>query len=407
MSANGSRILGGYQLSRSTAFYLQASIVVFFLAGSAAPTPLWSVYAARWGFTPITTTVVFAVYAIAVLAALLTVGSISDYVGRRSVLFVAALVQASAMAVFLFADGVTSLLVARVLQGLSTGAAASAVGAGLLDIDRDRGTIASSVGPLMGVAAGAIAAGLMVQYLPAPTQLVFATLLVIFVAQAIGVLVMPETAQRKTGALAALRPRFLVPASIRRPLLVAAPVMVATWALAGFYASLGPTLLRNMLGTQSVALGGIALFVLAASGASAVWLLRKRSAMFLLRYGTCALLAGVGLTLLAIDRGSLVAFLAGTAIAGTGFGTGFQGGIRSVVPMASPTQRAGVLSTLYVISYLAFGLPAVLAGFLVVYGDGGVLVTAREYGVTIMVLAAFALIGTRVPHRARRSLLVG
>ena len=65
------------------AFYLLASVIVSFLAGSSAPTPLYAVYAAKWGFSPITTTVVFGVYALAVLAALLTVGSLSDHVGRR------------------------------------------------------------------------------------------------------------------------------------------------------------------------------------------------------------------------------------------------------------------------------------------------------------------------------------
>ena len=98
-------------------FLLQASIVVSFLAGSSAPTPLYSLYQAAWGFSSVTVTVVFAVYALAVLASLLVVGSLSDYVGRRPVLLVATLVQAAAMGVFVAAHGVPALLVARVLQG--------------------------------------------------------------------------------------------------------------------------------------------------------------------------------------------------------------------------------------------------------------------------------------------------
>jgi len=264
-------------LSRTAAFYLQASIILFFLAGSSAPTPIYAVYQAAWGFSPITITVVFGSYALAVLAALLVVGSLSDYVGRRPVLITAALAQAVAMVVFATAHGLAALLVARVIQGLSIGGAAAAVGAGLLDLDRARGTVANAVGPMLGTATGSLVSGLLVQYLPAPTQLVFVVLGVIFVAQAIGVAVMPESVTPRPGALASLRPQLRLPPQLRRPLLLAAPALVAAWALAGFYGSLGPALLRRLTASSSLALGGIALFVLAGSGAVTVLVMRARS----------------------------------------------------------------------------------------------------------------------------------
>jgi hypothetical protein len=104
------------RLPAGVAFYLQASIVVAFLAGSSAPTPLYSVYQDTWGFSPITVTVIFGVYAVALLAALLTVGSLSDYVGRRPVLLVAIVLQALVMLGLANASGVLSLLVARIVQ---------------------------------------------------------------------------------------------------------------------------------------------------------------------------------------------------------------------------------------------------------------------------------------------------
>jgi predicted MFS family arabinose efflux permease len=389
------------RLSRTAAFYLQASIIVFFLAGSSAATPLYAVYQAAWGFSPVTVTVVFGIYALAVLAALLVVGSLSDHVGRRPVLLCAALLQAAAMAIFATAHGVTALLVARVVQGLSTGAAAAAVGAGLLDLDRARGTVANAVGPMLGTATGSIASGLMVQYLPAPTQLVYVVLGVIFVAQAIGVAVMPESVTPRPGALASLRPQVALPPALRQPLLLAAPALIAAWALVGFYGSLGPTLLRRLAGSSSLALGGIALFVLAASGAVTVLVMRTRSPRALMAFGTAALVVGVATTLLAIASASIGVFFVGAVIAGAGFGAGFQGAIRSVLPLAAPHERAGVLSLLYVIAYLAMGLPAVLGGLRVVHG-GGLLTTAREYGVAVMALAGLALVGTllRRPVRA-------
>lgn len=380
------------RLPTTVAFYLLVSIVVSFLAGSSAPTPLYGVYQSEWGFSPLTITVVFGIYAVAVLASLLTAGTLSDHVGRRPVLVVALILQAAVMVIFAIAGGVPALLVARVVQGLSTGAAVGAVGAGLLDLDTSKGTIANAVAPVTGTATGALLSGLLVQFLPAPTHLVYLVLLGIFVIQALGVALMSETSTPRPGALASLRPHCAVPPVVRRPLLVAIPALVAVWSLGGFYASLGPDLVRQVVGSSSPVLGGAALFVLAGFSALTVLVLRAappRQVMFL---GTGGLIAGVGITLIAVALTSGVVFFIGTAVAGVGFGAGFQGAVRTVLPLAAPHERSGVLSTMWVVSYLALGLPAIVAGFLVVYG-GGFLATTWEYGIAVMVLAALALAG--------------
>lgn len=386
------------RISKTSAFYLQASIIVFFLAGSSAPTPLYAAYQAAWGFSPITITIVFGTYAIAVLSALLVVGSLSDHVGRRPVLLVAAIAQAISMLVFATAGGVGALIAARVIQGLATGAAAGAVGAGLLDIDRTRGTVANAVGPMIGTASGSLLSGLMVQYLPAPTELVYLVLGGIFIAQAIGVALMPETASPRAGALASLRPQFHLPPKVRGAMLLAAPALVAAWSLAGFYGSLGPMLIRRLSGSSSFALGGLTLFILAASGALTSYVTRARAPRSVMLLGTAALIGGVAVTLVAISAGSLVLLFLGGVVAGAGFGASFQGAIRTVMPLAETHERAGVLSILYVLAYLAMGVPAVLGGLRVVHG-GGVLTTAHEYGLGVMALAALALVGTLVRTR--------
>lgn len=390
------------RLSNTAAFLLLSSLVMSFLAGSSAPTPLYALYQAAWGFTPITTTVVFGVYAVAVLAALLTVGSLSDYVGRRPVLLVATALQAVTMLLFATANGVPSLLAARVLQGLATGAAMSAIGAGLLDFDPSRGTVANSVAPMTGTAMGGIVSGLMVEFLPAPMHLVYLVLFGVFVAQWLGLVFMPETARPRPGALASLRPQFRLPAEVRGPMLIATPLLVASWALPGFYGSLGPVLVRKLLGTSSVVFGGLAIFVLAGSGALTVLFLREKPARTLALRGASLLILGVSLTLLAVSLGSAAAFFVGTAVAGAGFGAGFQGAFRTVIPLATPHVRAGVLSVLLVISYLAMGVPAVFAGLRVVHG-GGVSETVREYGTMVMLLAGVALAGTVRRVTSRRS----
>jgi MFS family permease len=386
------------RLPTGAALLLLASIVVTFLAASSAATPLYAVYQSEWDFSPVTTTVVFGVYAIAVLVALLTVGRLSDHIGRRPVLLAAIAVQALTMVLFIDAGGVTALLVARVVQGLSTGAAVGAVGAAMLDVDRVRGTLLNSVAPPIGTATGALLSGLLVQYLPAPTSLVFAVLLGLFALQALGLLFMGETVTRKPGALASMRPEIALPRTLRRPVLVAIPVLVAAWGLAGFYGSLGPALIVGMVGHSSFVLGGLGLFTLAAGGALAVLVLRNAPPTPVMVAGIGALLVGVLVTLAAIETGSVTGFFAGTAIAGLGFGGGFQGSIRTVVPLAQPHERAGVLSILYTVSYVAMGTPAVIAGLLVVHG-GGLVPTAIEYGSGVVVLAVLALVGLLTTRR--------
>ncbi|GAA4264157.1 MFS transporter [Dactylosporangium darangshiense] len=368
-------------------------MVVFFLAGSSAPTPLYALYQAEWGFSPIVTAVVFGVYAIAVLVALLLVGSLSDYIGRRPVLFTSAVVQAATMVLFANTNGVAELAAARIVQGLATGAAVSAVGAGLIDIDRVRGTIANAIAPMTGTAVGALGSALLVRYLPAPTHLVYYVLAVLFIIQAVGVVFMAETVTPKAGALASLRIDVDLPPDVRGAFLRVAPALIAVWALAGFYASLGPALVHGVVGSSAVVLGGSALFVLAGSAALTVPTLRSAAPRRTMRLGTCLLIGGVAITLAGVAALSSVIFFIGTAVAGAGFGAGFQGGIRTVLPLAKPDERSGVLSVLYLVSYLGLGVPSVAAGVLVAHGER-VATAATQYGVVVMALAGLALAGT-------------
>jgi len=301
--------------------------------------------------------------------------------------------------VFAFASGLPMLIAARVVQGLATGAAVAALGAGMLDLDRARGTLLNGVAPVAGTATGALVGGVFVQFLPAPTQLVYFAFAAIFVVQLIGVAFMPETVTRRTGALASLVPHVRLPARVRGPLLRVAPALVAAWALAGFYGALGPGLLRTLTGSPSRLLGGLALAVVAAAGSATVFATRTRSQRWLVAYGTLAVVLGVGVTLLGVQQRSLALFFVGSALSGSGFGSSFQGAIRTVVALAQPEERAGVLSILYIISYLAMGVPAVLGGILVVR-TGDIILATQIYGGAVALLAGLALAATPQPRAA-------
>lgn len=385
------------RLPATVSFSLLASIVVTLLASSSAPTPLYSLYQARWGFSAITTTVVFASYAVAVLVALLVAGSLSDHIGRRPLLIGGLLTQVATMWVFVTADGVPQLITARIIQGLATGAALGAVGAGMLDLNRERGTIANAVAPMSGTAIGALLSGLLVQFLPGPTTLVYVVFSVMFLGQAVGVAFMRETTPRRPGAIASLKPDLGLPPAARRAMLTATPVLFAAWALGGFYFSLGPALVRLTVHSDSRLLGGAALFAMGGTGAAAVLLLRKLSAVTTMKTGIALLIGGVAVTELAVATGSAVGLFVGMLIAGGGFGASVQGSVRTVMPAAQPHERSGLLSLVYVVSYVGLGLPAVLAGVLVVYG-GGLHATAQQYGLAVIVLAGTALLGL-LPRR--------
>ena len=387
-------------LSARASFFLLASITVSFLAGSLAPTPLYPVYQAEWGFSALTTTEIFGIYALALLGSLLVAGRLSDHIGRRPVLIIATLVQAVVMLMFATANGVAALMLARVVQGLATGAALGAVGAGMLDLDKTRGPVANAVTPPLGTGSGGLLAGLLVHYLPAPTLLVYLVLAVVFVIQAVGVIFMAETVTRRVGAVASLVPQFGLPAAARAPMLIALPVLVAAWSLAGLYGSLIPALTRTVFGFDPSLASGIAAFAFAGSGAATVLALGSRAPRVVMAYGAFALISGTAAAMGALGAQSAVGFFLATALAGSGFGAGFQGAVRTVVPTAKAHERAGVLSVVFVVSYLAMGVPAIVAGLFVTHG-GALLTTAQYFGTVVAALATFALLGTLFGGKAR------
>lgn len=376
--------------NRSSLTFLVVTVLTF-LAASSAPTPLYQVYQDNLHFSAAMLTVIFGVYAVSLLAALLTVGSLSDYLGRKPVIFVALLLNIVAMLLFINADSTAYLIAARALQGFATGMATAVLSATLLDTDRVRGPILNSLAPLLGMASGGLGSGLLVEFAPRPTQLIYVVMLGLMVLQALYVWRLPETVSRIPGALKSLRPTLHVPEQARRALWLAMPLNVAVWALGGFFSSLAPSLVRAATGSTSHLIGGGLVAVVTLSGAVMIYSLRDRPADKVMRLSAVLLATGVALLLVAVQTASLGLFFIASVIAGFGFGGGFMGSVRSIVGLALPHERAGLMSAFYVLSYLAFCLPALLAGNLSrVYG---LIATTDGYGAVLIVLALGALMG--------------
>ncbi len=362
-----------------------------FFAASSAPTPLYHLYQQSWGFSAAMLTLIFAVYAFTLLLALLVVGSLSDYLGRRPVIFAALVLEIIAMLLFIFAVDVSWLLAARMIQGLATGMAGSVLGAALLDSDEKQGPLVNSIAPMFGMALGALGTGLLVEMAPLPMLLTYCLLLAAFFGQAIYVWFIPETVSPQAGAWASLKPSLHVPVQARRTLLLVLPVDIAAWSLGGFFLSLSPSLLAAATGTTSAINGGLAVATLTISGALAIFNLRLRPAVLGLWIGASCLPAGVAVILGAVNAGWLWLFFVGSVIAGVGFGSGFLGALRLLLPLAHAHERAGLMSAFYVLSYLAFCIPALIAGLSA--HSFGLIATTNAYGSVVIVLGLLALSG--------------
>jgi MFS family permease len=136
--------------------------------------------------------------------------------------------------------------------------------------------------------------------------------------------------------------------------------------------------------------GGAFVAALVLSSAIAVMFVRRHAPRLVLMGGTMLLASGLAITLAGIYLHSTAILFLGTAIAGLGFGAAFNGSIRSLAPLASQNERAGLMSGFFALSYLAFSVPAILAGLGV--GHFGLQTTSLFFGAALIVLALFALI---------------
>lgn len=366
-------------------------------ASSSAVTPLYRLYQASMHLTPFWITVVFATYVASLLTALLTVGRLSDYVGRRPVIFAALVLNAAAMILFAEAKDVGQLILARAVQGLCVGVGTTALGAAILDTSRARGPLLNSVTAFLGMTVGALGAAVLITFAPDPLHRVYEVLLGLTIAMIVLLWVMPESSSRKSGALASLRPHVSVPPQSRPVLVMLTPANIAAWALGGFYLSLMPTVVATAMGVASPWVGGVVVSALMLTAAVAVAACRHWPARRLILAGTGTLSLGVAVSMFGIQQQQVAALLAGTVIAGAGFGSTFSGTLRALLPTAEPHQRAGLLSAFYVQSYLAFSLPAVAAGLSIPLI--GLSVAAYLYGAAIILLAIISMMASLATDR--------
>src|SRR4051795_9379756 len=409
-------------LSPTAAYVLVASVIGLALFASGTPSPLYASYRALWGFSPAVLTLVYATYAFGVLASLILAGRISDEIGRRPVLIASLTTLIGTSVLFMLADSVVWLFVARGIQGLATGLALRAASAAPIDLHPRGGP--ARVGPTNRVVRAALidlhprgdpagvgltngvvsAAGLglgvfvsatFVELLPAPRVLPYVALFVLFAIALAGVARMPEpVVDRSHPRLTPQRPG--VPASVRRPFLLAALAVFSSWSVAGLFLSLGPQLSATLFNTSDHLVAGLSVFALAGSAAAAQILFGRSAPWAGATAGSIALAMGLLMIVLAAATDSSAVYLAGAIVGGAGFGVAFLGALRSLSAAIPPAHRAEGMSAFYVVAYASLSLPAIAAG--VVVTPLGVEPTFELFG---SVIAGLALVVAAEAWRTR------
>lgn len=365
---------------------------ITFAAG--APSPLFVLFQQEWHFPTWMLTVAFAIYAITLLATLLVAGSLSDHIGRRPVLIGALVVEVIAMALFVFAPNIGWIIAARAIQGIATGAATSAFTAAIVELAPTRhkklGALIGSTAPVGGLALGALATGFAIQFTRYPSVLIFSFLAVVFILGTIVVTFSSETVSRRPGAIHSLIPRLSVPRAARHEFSASIPLLISTWMLAGLFLGLAPSIIRGVFHINSGLVNGALVAIPPAAGAIAGLVFGRVSARNTTMIGGAAVLVGATTVVTGITAGWLPLLFIGGIIGGAGFGTSFSGTLRIFAPLATPYQRAELFAAVYLISYLAYGVPALVAGELI--GVIGLLSTVIGYGVAIIVAATVGLL---------------
>ena len=369
--------------------------------------PLLVVYKEQWDLPAALLTLAFAVFAIGFLAAVLTLGSLSDHVGRRPVLIGALIIQLVSNILFLVAPDIGWVIAGRVVQGFATGAATTAFTAALVELAPPSrkwlGTILGSVGLTGGLAVGSLLTGLAIQLTTTANAIVFIVLTIITILGIVAMVLAPESVTPVPGALRSLVPRVAVPPATRREFTAAVPVIAAVWMLSGLSGGIAPSLVRSVFQLNSGLLNGFSGFIAPATSAVAGVMFARFDPRRSMIIGIFASIIGAIGIIGGVYAGSLATMIIGQAVAGVGFGASFTASLRLIFPLAATHQRAGVVASIYLVSYLAFGVPVVIAGQL--DRPFGLVPTVFWYSTVTVLLA---LVSLRAQLRlSRRSLASG
>jgi MFS family permease len=353
-------------------FWAVALTFLALAAFTTVPSPLYALYQARDGFSEFMVTVIYAAYAIGVIGALALAGHLSDWYGRRRLLIPAAGLAMVSAIVFLTWKSVPGLLLARVLSGISIGAAASTATAYLAELHAvhrpnaagTRAQITATTVNMGGLGVGALIAGLLAQWVGHPLTVPYVVFLIATFLAAIAVALSPETREAVKPRPRYRPQRASVPAEARGEFYAAALSAFVVFSAMGLFAGLSGLFLVVALHHPSHALAGATLFAVFSAGvvaqlATMTWPLPRTLAA-----GMAVMVVGLAATVTAVwlSTPSLALFILGGAVTGAGGGAIFKGAVGTVIRIARPESRAEALTGLYLAGFIGLSVPIVGTG---------------------------------------------
>jgi MFS family permease len=350
---------------RRAAFPLVTYLFAVGMLGTTLPTPLYVIYQGEFGFSSATVTVIYATYALGVLASLLLAGHASDTGGRRPVLFFALGLAALSTAVFVLAPGLAYLFTGRALSGLAAGLFTGTATAMLLDLAapdrRRRASLVATAANMGGLGLGPLLAGLFAEYAPRPTVLVFEVYLVMLAFAVAGLAMCPETIPSPGRPAVGFR-GFAVPARARHEFGAAAVAGFSSFSVLGLFSALAPSFLGGILHEHNHAAGGAVVFAVFAVATLLQVACSRLATRPVVLGGLALLVLSLGLIVAGLSEASLALFVLGSLVAGAGAGLVFMGSLATANQLAPDDNKAQVVSTYFVVAYLGLTIPVIGVG---------------------------------------------
>jgi MFS family permease len=371
------------------------------MLGTTLPTPLYPIYSAELGFSELMVTVIYASYAIGVIAALIVFGSWSDRVGRRPVLLGGLALSAASALAFLAAGGLAALFIGRMLSGLSagifTGTATVAVVELAPEERRGQAALVATAANMGGLGCGPLLAGLLAQYAPLPLRLCFIVDLMLIGVGAFSVWSAPETVNVAPHPRLGSQ-RLRVPPEVRGVFVPAAIAGFAGFAVLGLFSAVAPAFLGQILKISNHALTGVVVFVLFAASTAGQLALQWVPRKWALPLGCLVLVAGAALVGAGVGTASLGLLLSGAVVAGFGQGLGFRSGMAAVAAASPAERRSEIASTFFVVLYVAISIPVIGVGVAAKWI--GLSIAGIGFAIAVAILALAALLALLRRHAA-------
>jgi MFS family permease len=362
-------------------------------AASSAPIPLYTIYRQAKGFTSVDFSLSTVSYFAGTVIALLMFARLSNHLGRRPVTLAALGLTFIGCLVFAYISNVPMFLIGRLIQGVACGLASSTISAYVMDnapvTPGGVGAAVTSGAPMIGLAVGAFGSGALKEYGMGSLALIFGIIIVMIVCCALLIAAGPETVTRTGGAIASLVPQIRVPKELRRLLPAASSTFVGTWAIGGFYQAFSSSMAAEQLHTTNTLVAAAVFACLMAPNAIGGSLVGRMKSDMAQRIGMVAFCLSVVAILISLKAGVILPFLAASVFAGVAWGAAFTGSMRGLLDKTSKAERAGVLSTVFLISYSGAALPNLIVGRLA--NSFSLFEIAEGYGLLVAVACILTL----------------